>query len=98
VEDTRHMMEIARVETWPGYFGSPRLATQSFGERAYHHILGHLKGEVGKILDGTFDFSQPTYYQIIHEDPDLRLAIKDAHAFDEHKTQRYRQWLKQKGW
>jgi creatinine amidohydrolase/Fe(II)-dependent formamide hydrolase-like protein len=98
VQDTRHMIAMARQEEWPGYFGSPRLANAEFGEKAFSNIASHLIGEIAKILNSTFDFGQPTYYEIIRQDTAMQHAIEEAHAFDEEKTSQYHLWLEEKGW
>ena len=93
--DAKHRLEIAKAEGWPGYFGSPRLASAAFGAKAWRIASSGTIDLALKILDG-FDYRQPP------RRVDTTRAPEPAplRAFREHiqKMERQQQeWLKKKG-
>ena len=93
--DAKHRLEIAKAESWPGYFGSPRLASAAFGAKAWRIASSGTIDLALKILDG-FDYRQPP------RRVDTTRAPEPAplRAFREHiqKMERQQQeWLKKKG-
>jgi hypothetical protein len=51
------LMQIAKAEHWPGYFGSPRLASAAFGAQVWKMTSSLCIELALKILDG-FDYRQ----------------------------------------
>jgi len=93
--DAKHRLEIAKAENWPGYFGSPRLASAACGAKAWRIASSGTIDLALKILDG-FDYRQPP------RRVDTTRAPEPAplRAFREHiqKMERQQQeWLKKKG-
>jgi len=93
--DAKHRLEIAKAEGWPGYFGSPRLASAAFGAKAWRIASSGTIDLALKILDG-FDYRQSP------RRGDATPAPEPAplRAFREHiqKMERQQQeWLKKKG-
>jgi hypothetical protein len=46
------LVEIAKRENWPGYFGAPRLATAALGALAFKSSSGNLNAIAQQILNG----------------------------------------------
>ena len=57
VNTRKDLAKIARAENWPGYFGSPRLATEDFGARYWDEFSSTVVGLALRILDG-LDYSK----------------------------------------
>jgi creatinine amidohydrolase/Fe(II)-dependent formamide hydrolase-like protein len=55
--DQKHRVEIAKADDWPGYWGSPRLATAAAGAAQLKSFSSRLVDLALKILDG-FDYRQ----------------------------------------
>ena len=91
------LTRIAREKDWPGYFGSPRLASAAFGARVWGRYSATVVELAAKILDG-FDYRQLPR----HADALKGVAAHDAFAKAalEHEQQikrRQLDWLKKKG-
>jgi len=94
--DQKHRIEMAKEENWPGYFGSPRLASASFGAKAWRQVSSGTIDLALKILDG-FDYKQAASRSERKPVPALAASLK---AFREHiqKMERKQQeWLREKG-
>jgi creatinine amidohydrolase/Fe(II)-dependent formamide hydrolase-like protein len=91
------LTRIAREKDWPGYFGSPRLASAAFGARVWGRYSATVVELAAKILDG-FDYHQLPR----HADALRGVAAHDAFAKAalEHEQQikgRQLDWLKKEG-
>jgi creatinine amidohydrolase len=52
VRNFSDVSNVAHMESWPGYFGSPRLATASLGAQVFENLSRLSKDLVLRILDG----------------------------------------------
>lgn len=59
------LVRIAKVEGWPGYFGSPRLATAARGARMWRGYSARVVEYALKILDGFDDRQLPRYADVM---------------------------------
>lgn len=92
------LVTLAKGKDWLGYFGSPRLANPTLGEKYWKGWTNHIIKQVENILNGNYDFSKPTYYQIMSNDPVFKLINEDAKTFDRQKESKQNAWLKSKGY
>ncbi len=56
-QNREQLIKIARAEKWPGYFGSPRLASATFGARYWREYSSRVVDLALEILEG-FDYQQ----------------------------------------
>ncbi len=91
------LVTLAKQNEWPGYFGSPRLANSSLGEKAWKGEVNHILKQVEDIFDSTYNFNKPTYSQIMSNIPTFKLINEDAKKFDKERELKQNAWLKSKG-
>lgn len=91
------LVTLAKQHDWPGYFGSPRLASSNLGEKSWKGVVNHIIKQVEDILNGKYNFNKPTYYQIMSNIPVFKLINEDAKTFDKQKELKQNAWLKSKG-
>lgn len=93
--DQKQRIEIARATDWPGYWGSPRLATAAAAAARWKGNSSRLTELAHKILDG-FDYSQMKRLgdEIVSTEPNA------GPTFTQHNQEiekRQQEWLKKKG-
>lgn len=91
------LVRVASKKDWPGYWGAPHMASIDLGNKAWTKWSNGILLQINMILDNTYDFSQPTYYQIMTHDPAQKAVNEDAIKYDRNKEARQRQWLEKKG-
>ena len=95
--DEKHRVEIAKAENWPGYFGSPRLASSAFGAKATKLTSSQTIDLAMKILDG-FDYRQmPRLGDEIPPPAAPSAAGKTFRQHNEEIEKKQQEWLKKKG-
>lgn len=87
--DRNHLMELARAEGWPGYSGSPRRATASFGANAWRRFSADVMEMALRTLDGTDPASFPRAGEPFRNDP----VVKAAFQHDEEMRRGHDEWL-----
>ena len=87
--DPKHAADIARAENWPGYFGSPSVASAAYGAKYWQHFSSWAVELALKVLDG-FDYSQ---IKGVEENPISQAALEN----ERRKQQKQSEWLKAKG-
>lgn len=97
-QDWEDLVELAREPDWPGYFGSPRLASASRGARAME-----AKAEVAsqlalQILDGADVGAIPRIGAVMRESPVNVLIDQDALRRDEAVRSQQEEWLESQGY
>jgi len=95
--DNKHRLEIAKAEGWPGYFGSPRLASSAFGAKATKLTSSQTIDLAMKILDG-FDYRQMP--RLGDEIPPTAAPSAAGKTFRQHNQEiekKQQEWLKKKG-
>ena len=96
-QTTQESFEVAKQAGWPGYLGSPRLATAAFGENIWNAFSTAASEQVLKILDGADPAAIPRYVDILEKNP---LYQKDwigpAKARDAAIDSKQREWLPRK--
>ena len=91
------LIPIAKAEHWPGYFGSPRLASAAFGATTWKQFSARFVEVALKILDG-FDYRQIKRLGDVTRTIPANVAIDKAALEHDQAIQRKQQeWLKNKG-
>jgi creatinine amidohydrolase len=93
--DQKERNEIARASDWPGYWGSPRLATAAAAAARWKGNSSRLTELADKILDG-FDYSQMKRLgdDVVVGQPTGEITFTKHNQEIESKQQ---EWLKKKG-
>jgi creatinine amidohydrolase/Fe(II)-dependent formamide hydrolase-like protein len=74
---------LAKKDGWPGYWGSPRLATVAYGKLVWDAWVQNINEQVIKVLNGTYDFAQPTYGELQSKNPAQKSVDEDAARHDQ---------------
>lgn len=82
------LVRIARAEGWPGYFGSPRLASVAHGARIWKSYSEAALAMALRILDGYDYAKEPRYVDIVSADPEFAPVNQDALAHDTRRAER----------
>lgn len=91
------LVTIAKENDWPGYFGSPRLATAAFGEKAWKQEVNDILEQITLVLDNKYDFTKPTIAKLMSGIPVFKSINEDAKNFDKEREAKQNEWLKSKG-
>lgn len=87
--------DVAKKSDWPGYLGSPRLATAAFGEKIWNAFSAAAVDQTLRILDGTDPSAIPRYADILEKNPIYQKEwIGPAKAHDEALDAKEREWLR----
>jgi creatinine amidohydrolase/Fe(II)-dependent formamide hydrolase-like protein len=95
--DMARLAEIATDPKWPGYFGSPRLATAAHGAAIWKAISAETTKTALAILGGADPASIQRYTTIMADSPvDVRLDAA-SRAAEAKRAARQEQWLRAHG-
>lgn len=86
-------VDVARRPDWPGYLGSPRLATAEIGERIWTAFASASVDHMVKILDGAEPRQFPRYGDLLRKNPLFEEWIKTGEARDAERRTRQQEWL-----
>ena len=96
-QTTQESFDVAKTPGWPGYLGSPRLATAAFGEKIWKAFSSAASEQTLKILDGADPAAIPRYADILEKNPVYQKEwIAPATAHDEALEAKEREWLRRK--
>jgi creatinine amidohydrolase/Fe(II)-dependent formamide hydrolase-like protein len=94
------LVDIAKREDWPGYFGSPRLASAAYGARLMKHRSARVVELALKILDG-LEVKTIAHYADVMKAAPANIAIDAdalARASDRAKASQWLgEWLRRRG-
>lgn len=85
-QNREQLVKIAKADDWPGYFGSPRLATAAFGAKYWKEYSSRVIDLALRILDG-FDYRQMKH---VKETPVSERALKHERDIERKQSE----WLK----
>ena len=93
--DRKHQVEIAKASNWPGYWGSPRLASAAAGAARWKVSSSRWTELALRILDG-FDYTQMKRFgdETAPSEPIGGQTFRQHNQAIETKQQ---EWLKKKG-
>jgi hypothetical protein len=87
------LIRLGGAPDWPGYFGSPRLATAARGARAFEACADNVVGTSLKILDGLDHRSLPRYADGGVPDAALKQIIDSSLAHERQVDSKQKEWL-----
>jgi creatinine amidohydrolase/Fe(II)-dependent formamide hydrolase-like protein len=91
------LIQIAKAEHWPGYFGSPRLASAALGAALWKQFSFRFVEVALNILDG-FDYRQiKRLGDVTRTVPAIMAIDKAALEHDRTIERKQQEWLKKKG-
>jgi creatinine amidohydrolase/Fe(II)-dependent formamide hydrolase-like protein len=85
--------EVAKAADWPGYLGSPRLASAAMGEKIWGSFVAAAIDQTQKILEGADPAMIPRYADLLERSPPYQGWIKAAGARDEQLEIKQREWI-----
>jgi creatinine amidohydrolase/Fe(II)-dependent formamide hydrolase-like protein len=89
---------VAQKPEWPGYLGSPRLATAAFGAHIWKAFAAAASTQTLSILGGADPAAITRYVDLLEKNPTYQKGwIEPALASDAAMNARQRAWLKTKG-
>jgi creatinine amidohydrolase/Fe(II)-dependent formamide hydrolase-like protein len=95
--DWSDLVRIAQKQDWPGYFGSPRLASAAHGAKAWKALSSRFVEFALKMLDGADLKQVPRYGDAMTKSP-ANVAIDNAAlARDSEVERKQTEWLKKMG-
>jgi hypothetical protein len=90
-------IDAANRIDWPGYLGSPRLATAAFGEQIWKAFAAAASTQTLSILDGADPSAITRYVDLLEKNPAYQKAwIQPALARDAAMEGKQREWLLKK--
>jgi creatinine amidohydrolase/Fe(II)-dependent formamide hydrolase-like protein len=95
--DFAHLVELARADGWPGYFGAPAYATPAIGAANQEDRARRLIATALKVLDGWDPAAEPRYGDAILKIASGVGGIERLRQHDEQSEARQRAWLASKG-
>lgn len=88
----------ARVDKWPGYLSSPRLANASHGARLQQYRSARDSALALAILDGTLDERAiPRYSRMMTGDKQVVDALAASARNERERERRQREWMRKNG-
>lgn len=91
------LVRIAREPSWPGYFGSPRIATAAQGARAYRVAMDTAVAYALKILDGMDPRDVPRVGDAARDNPENVAIDGDALQRETEILRKQEDWLARRG-
>ena len=87
------LVAIAKKDDWPGYWGTPAIATASAGARAMNAIAQAAIDVALKMLDGAPDGALPRVANLMAGDPDVAALVAASLERERRSGQRQEDWL-----
>jgi creatinine amidohydrolase len=90
-------MKVAQEGDWPGYVGSPRLATREIGESIWKALSASAAAYAIKVLDGEDLIGVKRYGDLLGAVPAYAKVDAGAREAEDAVTRKQAEWLKGKG-
>jgi creatinine amidohydrolase/Fe(II)-dependent formamide hydrolase-like protein len=90
----RESFEVAKAVDWPGYLGSPRLASARLGEAIWKSFVAAAVEHARKILDGDGPERFQRYADLLEKDPLYQGWIKEAAHHTDRLEAKQLPWLR----
>jgi creatinine amidohydrolase/Fe(II)-dependent formamide hydrolase-like protein len=98
VNDPGQFFERARVDGWPGYLSSPRLATARHGAVLQQYRSVHDNALALAILEGVLDERAiPRYSAMMTGDEQMMAALSASTRNEAERARRQQEWLRKNG-
>lgn len=85
--------EVSRAADWPGYLGSPRLASRALGEKIWRSFAAAAIDHALKVLDGADPIQFQRYADLLDRNPLYQAWMKTAAEHEEQLDAKQRRWL-----
>jgi creatinine amidohydrolase/Fe(II)-dependent formamide hydrolase-like protein len=89
----KESFDLAKAADWPGYLGSPRLASAAMGEKIWKSFVAAAIDQAQKVLDGADPAKIPRYADLLEKSPLYQGWIKAATARERELEARQREWV-----
>jgi len=90
----KESFEVAKAVDWPGYLGSPRLASARLGETIWKSFVAAAVEHAVKILDGVEPERFQRYADLLEKKPLYQGWIKQSTAHAERLEAKQQSWLR----
>jgi creatinine amidohydrolase/Fe(II)-dependent formamide hydrolase-like protein len=90
-------MKVTHEPDWPGYVGSPRLATRQIGEQIWKALSASAAAFTNKVLDGEDPAAVKRYGDLLGGVPAYVKVDDGARASEAAIARKQLEWLKSKG-
>lgn len=94
--DWSALVRIARAASWPGYLGSPRIATAAQGAKIVRALAETTVAYAVKILDGMDPRDIPRLGDVARDSPENVAIDEDALRHERQMLQKQEEWLTRK--
>jgi len=88
--------EVARAVDWPGYLGSPRIATAAWGEKIWKSFAAAAVDHAARILGGADPAQFQRYADLLDRNPLYQAWVRTAAERDDRLAATQRAWLERK--
>lgn len=97
VADPNGLVTAAKEKDWPGYFGSPRLASAELGEKFWKMYSDFATRKVEQILDNKYTPNKLSSSDRMSQNPVFKSVNEDARAYEKQLEAKQNAWLQSKG-
>lgn len=87
----------ARTKEWPGFIGSPRLATASYGAQVMRHNADEFNALALAILDGLDEKTITRFSDVAYNDKETVKVIAASEKYYAERERKQSEWMKKKG-
>ena len=91
------LFQVARGQDWPGYIGSPRLATANYGAQSMENALARGIGLAIAILDGLDEREIPRYANFMLNNKAIAKELEGSSKHEADVERKQLDWMKKKG-
>lgn len=91
------LFQLTQVRNWPGYIGSPRLATANYGAQLQQYRAARDIAFALAILDGLDEREVPRYANSMLSNKAGEKAVEATTRHEAEVERKQRDWMKQKG-
>lgn len=92
------LFRVSKAPNWPGYIGSPRLATANYGAQLQQNRSARDNALAIAILDGLLEEREiPRYANFMLGDKTVAQGLEGASSYDAEVGRKQREWMKKKG-
>ena len=97
VADPDGLVTAAKEKDWPGYFGSPRLASAGLGKKQCKMLSDYVARKVGQIVDNKYVPNKLSRSAMMSQNPVFKSVNEDARAYEKQIEAKQNAWLQNKG-
>ena len=95
--DPEQLFKVAGAADWPGYVGSPRLATAAYGAKLQQHRASRNRALAIAILEGMDEREIPRYGKLMVNDKTVSKALRGSSKYDADVERKQLAWIKRNG-